>query len=55
MGVALGVGIVAVLGILALRATDVLILTFLAILLASGLEPFVGWLRSRRALAGPAS
>jgi predicted PurR-regulated permease PerM len=47
MGVALGVGIVLGLGFFALRAANVLILLFLAILLASALEPFVGWIRSR--------
>ena len=54
MGVAIGVGIVVGLGLLALRAANVLILLFLAILLASALEPFVGWLRSRLPLGrGP--
>jgi predicted PurR-regulated permease PerM len=47
MGLALGVGIVLGLAFFALRAANVLILLFLAILLASALEPFVGWLRSR--------
>jgi predicted PurR-regulated permease PerM len=46
MGVALGVGIVVALGLLAVRSANVLILLFLAILLASALEPFVGWVRS---------
>ena len=47
MGAALGVGIVFGIASFALRAVNVLILLFLAILLASALEPFVGWLRSR--------
>jgi predicted PurR-regulated permease PerM len=50
MGVALGVGIVVGLGLLALRSVTVLILLFLSILLASALEPFVGWVRNHAPL-----
>lgn len=46
MGLAVGVAIVAASIFIALRAGNVLLLVFLAILLASGLEPFVGWVRA---------
>ena len=46
-GLALGVGFVFLLAQLFGRAGDVLLLLFVAILLAAALEPFVGWLRSR--------
>lgn len=45
IGIALGVGVVIGLAVLAQRAANVLILAFLAVLLASALEPFIGWLR----------
>jgi predicted PurR-regulated permease PerM len=45
-GLALGVGLVVVIATLATRAGGVLLLAFLAVLLAAGLEPFIGWLRS---------
>ena len=45
IGIALGVGIVIGLSMLAQRAVNVLILVFLSLLLASALEPFIGWLR----------
>lgn len=47
MGVAVGVGIVFVLAFLALRSANVLILVFASVLLASALEPFVGWVRGK--------
>lgn len=46
-GFAVGVSIVAGLVLLAVAAAPVLVLIFVAILLASGLEPIVGWLRNR--------
>jgi predicted PurR-regulated permease PerM len=46
-GLALGAAFIVGLIYLALQATGVILLIFLAILLASGLEPFVGWLRAR--------
>jgi predicted PurR-regulated permease PerM len=44
---AIGVGLVAILAYIAVSALDVVFLVFLAILLGAGLEPVVGWLRSR--------
>jgi predicted PurR-regulated permease PerM len=55
-GAGLAVGIVAIyaLASLAVGAGGVLLLVFIAILLASALEPFVGWIRSRVGLGrGP--
>ncbi len=53
-GLAVGVGIVAGIVALAAAAANVLLLLFLSILLAAGLEPFVGWLRARLPLGrGP--
>jgi len=46
-GLALGAAFIVGLIYLALQASGVILLIFLAILLASGLEPFVGWLRAR--------
>lgn len=46
MGMTLGVGIVVGLGWLALQASNVLVLVFFSLLLASALEPFVGWVRN---------
>ena len=46
-GFTIGVALVGAIFVIALRASGVLLLVFLAILLASGLEPFVGWLRAR--------
>src|SRR3954451_18157225 len=46
-GLAIGVALIGGTLVVASRASDVLLLVFLAILLASGLEPFVGWIRSR--------
>ena len=45
IGLAVGVVMVAAFVIVAQRASGVLLLVFLAILLASGLEPFVAWIR----------
>jgi predicted PurR-regulated permease PerM len=46
-GFAVGVGLVALIAWLGIAAKDVLLLVFLAILLGAGLEPVIGWLRSR--------
>lgn len=42
MGLAIGFALVTAVILLALRVTNVLVLVFVAILLASGLEPFIG-------------
>jgi len=47
MGLAVGVAIVVALGWLAVAAGGVLVLLFVAVLLASALEPIVGLIRSR--------
>jgi predicted PurR-regulated permease PerM len=53
-GLAVGIGIVAGIVALAAAAANVLLLLFLSILLAAGLEPFIGWLRARLPLGrGP--
>ena len=53
-GLAVGVGIVAGIAALAIASANVLLLLFLSILLAAGLEPFIGWLRARLPLGrGP--
>jgi len=44
-GLAIGVGLVLGLVALAVAAGHVLILVFIAVILASGLEPFVAWIR----------
>jgi predicted PurR-regulated permease PerM len=49
-GLAVGVGFVVLLGGLAVAASSMLLLLFLAILLGSALEPVVGWIRSRTPL-----
>jgi len=46
-GFAIGVGFIAILGYLAFSARDVLFLVFLSILLGAGLEPVIGWIRTR--------
>lgn len=48
-GIGLGVGVAIVIGLtyLGLAAASVLLLVFLSVLLASGLEPVVGWIRGR--------
>ena len=45
-GLAIGVGLVALIAWVAASSLHVIILTFIAILLAAALEPFVGWMRS---------
>ena len=54
-GLAVGVGFVVLIGGLAVAASSVLLLLFLAILLGSALEPVVGWIRSRTPLGRGAS
>jgi len=44
-GLAIGVGIVAGLVLLAIAAINVLVLVFVAVILASGLQPFIAWIR----------
>jgi predicted PurR-regulated permease PerM len=44
-GLAVGVGLIALLALLAVAASHVLILVFIAIILASGLQPFIAWIR----------
>ena len=44
-GLAIGVGLVAALVLLAVAASRVLILMFIAVILASGLQPFIAWIR----------
>jgi predicted PurR-regulated permease PerM len=44
---AIGVGVIGVIAYLAFAARDVLFLVFLAILLGAGLEPVIGWIRTR--------
>lgn len=48
-GIGLALGVALVVGILALAGTAgrVLLLVFVAVLLASGLEPLIGWVRGR--------
>ncbi|MDQ6794107.1 MAG: AI-2E family transporter [Chloroflexota bacterium] len=54
MGLAMGVAVVYALGALAIAAAGVLLLVFVAILFASALEPFVGWIRGHVGLGrGP--
>ena len=53
-GLAIGVGIVAALVLLALAAINVLVLVFVAMILASGLQPFIAWIRGHLPLGrGP--
>jgi predicted PurR-regulated permease PerM len=44
-GLAIGVGLVAGLVLLAIAAINVLVLVFVAVILASGLQPFIAWIR----------
>ena len=54
VGLAIGVAIVVALVLLTRAAAGVLLLVFLAILLASALEPFIGWIRGHVGLGrGP--
>jgi predicted PurR-regulated permease PerM len=53
-GLAIGLAIIAALVLLTRAAAGVLLLVFLAILLASALEPFIGWIRAHVGLGrGP--
>jgi predicted PurR-regulated permease PerM len=45
-GLAIGVGLVALVALVASSSIRVIVLTFIAILLAAALEPFIGWMRS---------
>ncbi len=49
-GLAIGVGVIALMGGLVVAASSVLLLLFVAILLGSALEPVVGWIRGRTPL-----
>src|SRR5437868_15539984 len=54
MGLAVGLVVVYALASVVVAAGSVLLLVFVAILLASALEPFVGWIRSHVGLSrGP--
>src|SRR5207245_9433309 len=54
-GLAVGVVLVAAVVIVAAAARNVLVLVFIAIILASGLQPVVAWLRTHvRVKRGPA-
>jgi predicted PurR-regulated permease PerM len=54
-GLAVGIALVVGLGLLGLAAANVLLLVFVAVLLASALEPVVGWIRARTGMGrGPA-
>ncbi|GAC1662854.1 MAG: AI-2E family transporter [Candidatus Limnocylindrales bacterium] len=44
-GLAIGVGVVVGLVLLGLAAIHVLVLVFIAVILASGLQPFIAWIR----------
>lgn len=44
-GLAVGVGLIGLLALLAVAASHVLILVLIAIILAAGLQPFVAWIR----------
>jgi predicted PurR-regulated permease PerM len=46
-GLAIGVALVAAVIVIGLAAINVLILVFIAVILASGLEPMIDWLRGR--------
>ena len=54
-GAAIGVAIVALLALLLISAASVLLLVFVSVLLASALEPVVGWIRGRTPLGRGAS
>jgi predicted PurR-regulated permease PerM len=47
LGMAFGWVVVAIVVLVTVRASSVVVLVFLAILLASALEPFIGWIRAR--------
>jgi predicted PurR-regulated permease PerM len=53
-GLAIGVAIVAAIVLIGLAAINVLILVFIAVILASGLQPFIAWIRGHLAIGrGP--
>jgi predicted PurR-regulated permease PerM len=53
-GLALGVLIVAAIVLVAVAARNVLVLVFIAVILASGLQPFIAWLRGHMSIGrGP--
>jgi predicted PurR-regulated permease PerM len=53
-GLAIGVGLVVAIALLALAAGHVLILMLIAVILASGLQPFIAWIRGHLAIGrGP--
>jgi predicted PurR-regulated permease PerM len=54
MGLALGVALVYALVLVGIAAARVFLLIFIAILLASALEPMLGWLRERLPIVGRA-
>ena len=54
MGLALGVALVYALLLVGIAAARVFLLVFIAILLASALEPMLGWLRERLPIVGRA-
>ena len=54
MGLALGVALVYALVLVGIAAARVFLLVFIAILLASALEPILGWLRERLPVVGRA-
>jgi predicted PurR-regulated permease PerM len=45
-GFAIGVALVLLIAVVGLAAINVLVLVFVAVILASGLQPIVAWLRS---------
>jgi predicted PurR-regulated permease PerM len=51
-GLATGVGLVAAIVLLAVAASHVLILVLIAVILASGLQPFVAWIRGHVPMIG---
>jgi predicted PurR-regulated permease PerM len=53
-GLAMGVGLMALLVLIGVAAINVLVLVFVAIILASGLQPFIAWIRGHLTLGrGP--
>ena len=53
-GLAVGVAIVAAIVLVGMAASNVLVLVFVAVILASGLQPFIAWIRGHLAIGrGP--
>jgi predicted PurR-regulated permease PerM len=53
-GLAVGVAIVAAIVLVGVAASNVLVLVFVAVILASGLQPFIAWIRGHLAIGrGP--